>query len=196
MESSYPELDRFKPRPPEFQRSELQRSELLLALAAGFALSRNSASLTVAESCTGGLVSHWMTSIAGSSRWFDGGIVSYSNAFKISLLDVKEATLNLYGAVSAQTAAEMADGMRRRHRKALTAVLTPMPAAIYALSITGIAGPQGGHHGKPVGSVFFGWAGPSGVETDYRLFHGSRAEIQHQAAAWAVSGLLARLCRA
>lgn len=174
----------------------LQRFELMSALAAGFALSRHNASLTVAESCTGGLVSHWMTSVAGSSRWFDGGIVSYSNALKMSLLDVKEATLNLYGAASAQVAAEMAEGMRRRHRKALTGVPTPLPSSLFALSITGIAGPQGARPGKPVGTVFFGWAGPRGVETECRVFQGSRSEIQHQAAAWGVSGLLARVCRA
>ena len=173
----------------------LARSELLFALAVGFALTKRNARLMVAESCTGGLVNHWLTSIAGSSHWFDGGVITYSNAVKMSLLGVRSATLHLYGAVSAQTAMEMADGMRRRHRSALAEPSAHVPDALYAIAITGIAGPQGASPGKPVGWVHVAWTGPSGVESNPRQFVGERSQIQAQAAAFALIGLFGRLCR-
>lgn len=173
----------------------MDRFDLMLALATGFALSKRHARLMAAESCTGGLVNHWLTTIAGSSHWFDGGVISYSNAVKITFLGVHPSTLRVHGAVSRQTAHEMADGMRRNHRKALAEPLSHVPDALYALSITGIAGPQGASLDKPIGLVHFGWAGPAGVETAQARFQGSRAEIQSQAARFSLAGLFQRLCR-
>jgi len=169
--------------------------ELLMALATGFVLMRSNARLMTAESCTGGLVSHWLTGIAGSSHWFDGGVVSYANVSKVGFLGVRETTLRMQGAVSSQTAFEMADGLRRQHRRFLATPLAHVPDRLFALSVTGIAGPQGGQPKKPVGTVFFGWASPSGVDTEQRIFSGDRAAIQRCAALWALSGLVTRVLR-
>ncbi|MBU3725512.1 MAG: CinA family protein [Burkholderiaceae bacterium] len=171
------------------------REALLHGLAIGFGLVRLNARLMAAESCTGGLASHWITAIAGSSRWFDGGVVSYANEVKSGLLAVRETILRQHGAVSVETAAEMAEGMRRQHRRLLAGPLRHVPEGLFAFAVTGIAGPQGGQPGKPVGTVCFGWAGPQGVETERRCFRGDRAEIQRQACAWALQGLFARLCK-
>lgn len=180
---------------PENPGPAPDREALLLGLALGFALTRRNARLMAAESCTGGLASHWITAIAGSSRWFDGGVVSYANEVKSGLLGVRETTLRQHGAVSAETAAEMAEGMRRQHRRLLSGPLRHVPKALFAFSVTGIAGPQGGQPDKPVGTVCFGWAGPHGVQAERRQFSGDRAEIQRRACAWALQGLFARLCR-
>ncbi|MGZ8258811.1 MAG: nicotinamide-nucleotide amidohydrolase family protein [Methylotenera sp.] len=112
----------------------------------GVALKARSLTLALAESCTGGMVSQFVTAIAGSSAWFDRGFVTYSNTAKQEMLDVKELTLTQYGAVSEQTAHEMALGALQ-HSKAKIAA-----------SITGIAGPSGGTESKPVGTVCFGFA--------------------------------------
>lgn len=107
--------------------------------------------ITTAESCTGGLLAHRLTNIPGSSGYFPGGVVVYSNAQKQRLLDVQEATLIAYGAVSEQTAKEMAAGARLAF------------GTDYALSVTGIAGPGGGTESKPVGLTYIGLAGPDGL---------------------------------
>jgi len=123
-------------------------------------------SLATAESCTGGLVAFALTEIAGSSDYYAGGIVSYSNALKEAELAVKHATLERHGAVSAQTAVEMADGARHRY------------GADVAVSVTGIAGPGGGSDAKPVGLTYVAVADDHG--TDVRRFlwpddrHGNR----------------------
>lgn len=174
-------------------RQHDQRFELLAALATGFALMHANARLMTAESCTGGMVSHWLTSIAGSSHWFDGGVVTYANVAKVGFLGVKEMTLRTYGAVSAQTAFEMADGLRRHHRRFLAGPMAHVPERLFSLSVTGVAGPQGGQPAKPVGTVFFGWAGPAGVDTEHQVFDGDRGEIQRAAALWALSGLVSRV---
>ena len=179
--------------PPD-TRQPPDHEALLHGLAVGFALVRLNARLMAAESCTGGLASHWITAIAGSSRWFDGGVVSYANEVKSGLLAVRETTLRQHGAVSVETAAEMAEGMRRQHRRLLAGPLRHVPEALFAFAVTGIAGPQGGQSAKPVGTVCFGWSGPQGVQTERRQFQGDRAEIQRRASAWALSGLFARLC--
>lgn len=179
---------------PGDPRQVPDREALLHGLAVGFALARRNARLMAAESCTGGLASHWITAIAGSSRWFDGGVVSYANEVKSGMLAVREITLRQHGAVSVETASEMAEGMRRQHRRLLAGPLRHVPEALFAFAVTGIAGPQGGQPGKPVGTVCFGWAGPQGVQTERRQFLGERADIQRQACAWALKGLFARIC--
>ncbi len=170
-------------------------SALMASLAVGFALQRSGVRLMLAESCTGGLASRWLTDIAGSSHWFDGAVVSYANATKVGFLGVKEATIRLHGAVSLQTAAEMAEGLRRQHRKALVGFGTHTTELLAAASVTGVAGPTGGSKAKPVGLVCFGWSGPWGLETEQRLFQGDRAQIREKAAFHALSGILARLSR-
>lgn len=180
------------------------RSALLYSLAVGFMLRKTGARLMLAESCTGGLVSSWLTEIAGSSHWLDGAVVSYSNAIKVITLGVQPSTLQAVGAVSEATAGEMAAGLLALHGQALVKAtaagvehhLSGGPQV--AISITGVAGPTGGTPEKPVGTVCFGWAGPWGVDTHTRFFPYKsmvRDEIRRQAALWSLSGLLARLCR-
>jgi competence/damage-inducible protein CinA-like protein len=122
--------------------------------------------LAVAESCSGGLICHRLTNVPGSSDYFLGGLVTYSNQAKIDLLNVPAATLQAHGAVSAPTAAAMASGAAAQFRADL------------AIAVTGIAGPSGGSPEKPVGTVYLGLASPQGVKTRHCLFHGSRAEIK------------------
>jgi nicotinamide-nucleotide amidase len=107
--------------------------------------------LAVAESCTGGLLSHRLTNTPGSSEYFLGGLVTYSNALKMKLLDVKPATLETHGAVSEETVREMAAGVRRN------------TGADVGIGITGIAGPGGGTKEKPVGLVYIGLAVEAGT---------------------------------
>jgi nicotinamide-nucleotide amidase len=136
-------------------------------------------SVAVAESCTGGWVAKCLTDIAGSSRWFDRGFVTYSNAAKREMLGVSAATLETAGAVSEATVLEMANG-----------VLTHS-AADLSLAISGIAGPGGGVPGKPVGTVCFAWATRSGVsriETCH--FAGDRKAVRRQSVMHALEGLL------
>ncbi|MEY3982277.1 MAG: hypothetical protein RLZZ281_1146 [Pseudomonadota bacterium] len=175
--------------------SRLAHHELLLALTVGFVMCRHRARFTVAESCTGGLVNHWLTTIPGSSHWFDGGVVSYSNAMKTSILGVRPATLHLHGAVSAPTAAEMAEGMRRAHRKALAEPGAHVPEALFSAAITGVAGPSGGSPEKPVGLVYFAWAGPAGVQTTCKKFAGTRSSVQAQSAEFVLTELVSRVIR-
>ena len=138
--------------------------------------------LVMAESCTGGMVAEAITSIAGSSAWFDRGFVSYSNAAKIDMLDVSSKTLEKFGAVSEQTAAEMAIG-----------ALINSEAQI-AGSITGIAGPDGGSPEKPVGTVCFAWTGKNlPVTTCTHWFEGNRESVRKQATIFMMVGLIERL---
>ncbi|QTA85009.1 competence/damage-inducible protein A [Desulfonema magnum] len=118
----------------------------------GDLLNKKNATLAVAESCTGGLISHWMTNVAGSSDYFLFSGVTYSNDAKINVLGVSPDTLRQYGAVHEETAKEMAEGARR------------VAGAVYGLSTSGIAGPGGGTDEKPVGTVCIGLAAPEGVK--------------------------------
>ena len=122
--------------------------------------------LATAESCTGGLIGHLLTEIAGSSDYYIGGIVAYSNAVKHAYLGVPEAVLQFEGAVSEVTARAMAEGVRRA-----------MGSDI-GLSVTGIAGPGGGTPEKPVGLVYIGLAEASGVRAQKHLFGGLRADVR------------------
>ena len=159
------------------------KQEELEALAAklGALLLANGEKLATAESCTGGWVAQCLTAISGSSDWFERGFVTYSNEAKQEMLGVEPETLLKHGAVSETTASAMAAGALRHSH------------ANWTLSITGIAGPAGGSPEKPVGTVYFGWAGPDGrVEVESCFFPGSREEIRRQSVAHALTGLLDR----
>jgi len=145
----------------------------------GQALKEKNFTLALAESCTGGLASAAITDIAGSSAWFDRGFVTYTNAAKQSMLKVTEQTLIQYGAVSEETAKEMAIG-------ALNNSLADIAA-----SITGIAGPTGGSIDKPVGTVCFAYAIKNGsVTTITKRFTGNRQQIRHQSVIQLFNGLM------
>ena len=142
---------------------------ITLSTQLGHSLKEKNAMLVLAESCTGGLACATMTDIAGSSAWFDRGFITYSNAAKQSILNVTNQTLNQFGAVSEQTAKEMALG-----------ALNNSDADI-AGSITGIAGPDGGTINKPVGTVCFAYATKSGyLTTMTKHFIGNRQQIRQQ----------------
>ncbi len=134
-------------------------------------------SLALAESCTGGLIGHRLTAVAGASEFFERGLVVYSNRAKEELLGVSARTLIEHGAVSAATAAEMAAGVREKS------------AVDLGLSVTGIAGPGGGTPEKPVGTVFFGLAAANGVRSQGQRFMGSRSQVKAQAAETALDWL-------
>lgn len=155
---------------------------VLLSLAAelGAAMQRRCWTLALAESCTGGGAAAAVTEIAGSSRWFDRGFVTYSNAAKIEMLDVAQAILDAHGAVSEATVQAMARGALRHSN------------ADIAAAISGIAGPDGGTPEKPVGTVCFAWALKSGgVSSVTRHFSGNRAEVRQLSVMTALQGLLA-----
>ena len=134
--------------------------------------------VATAESCTGGLVGGALTSLPGSSAWYLGGVVAYSNALKIRLLGVPAELIASHGAVSPETACAMAEGARA------------CTAADFAVSITGIAGPEGGTPGKPVGLVFLAVASPAGTATFEHRFPGARPEIRAAATQAALRHLL------
>lgn len=156
-------------------------SDELLKLAAtlGEALKCRGGVLSLAESCTGGWLAACITAVPGSSGWFDRGFVTYSNAAKQEMLGVTTDTLATHGAVSEQTAHEMALGaMRNSH-------------ANIAVSITGIAGPDGGSAEKPVGTVCFAWIASSGYTRSVTMhFSGTREEVRLQSVKTALDGLL------
>jgi len=129
-------------------------------------LQMRSATLAVAESCTGGLVAERLTSVSGSSRYFVGGVVAYSNDLKMQFADVPQDLLDVYGAVSEQVARALAEGVRKRCGTSL------------GLGVTGVAGPTGGTAEKPVGLVFHALASESGTEIVKRNFPGDRARIR------------------
>jgi len=137
--------------------------------------------LAVAESCTGGLVSSMITRVAGVSAAFLTGVVAYSNHAKVALLGVPEALIAKHGAVSAEVARAMAEGVRER------------AGADLACAVTGIAGPTGGTAGKPVGLVWMAVAEEAGTETFDRRFRGSRTEVQLRAAKTILNHLRLRL---
>jgi nicotinamide-nucleotide amidase len=134
-----------------------------------------------AESCTGGLIAKSFTDLPGSSAWFERGFVTYSNPAKMDLLQVREATLRADGAVSLETALQMAAGALANS------------AADLAVSVTGIAGPDGGSEDKPVGTVCFGFAIGDRVDAERCHFDGDRAAVREQSARHAIEGLLRRL---
>ena len=159
--------------------------EQLLTLSAelGAALKVRNYKLTLAESCTGGMATQYITAIAGSSVWLDRSFVTYSNAAKVDMLIVKPATLEKFGAVSEQTACEMAQGALANSEATITA------------SITGIAGPDGGSAEKPVGMVCFAICTNFTSTSPHTLsktqhFMGSREEIRMQSVKFIFQQLL------
>jgi nicotinamide-nucleotide amidase len=149
----------------------------LEALAA--ALRRRGGSIATAESCTGGLLAAACTHLAGSSDWFDRGVVSYSNQAKTDLLGVPADLIARHGAVSEPVARAMAAGIARSARVPL------------ALSITGVAGPGGGSADKPVGTVWLAWGGADGLQAERLQLQGDRAAIRWQTVQAALARLLA-----
>jgi nicotinamide-nucleotide amidase len=133
---------------------------------AGYYLQMRSATLAVAESCTGGLVAERITSVSGSSRYFLGGAVVYSNQLKTAFADVPAALIETHGAVSGQVAVALAEGIRKRC------------GATLGLGITGVAGPNGGTSEKPVGLVFHALASEQGTEVMERKFPGDRERVR------------------
>lgn len=142
--------------------------DLTLEETVGRLLVEHGANLVTAESCTGGQIAARLTDIAGSSAFFVGGVVTYSNELKQQLLGVPEAMLVEHGAVSEPVARAMAEGARRRY------------GATYAVSVTGIAGPGGGSEQKPVGTVHLALAGPEHTEAIRVLLPGDRAVVRRQ----------------
>jgi nicotinamide-nucleotide amidase len=149
-----------------------------LALRLGRALLVRGWRVATAESCTGGWIAKTLTDVPGSSQWFEGGVVSYSNAAKTSLLGVSQELLEAHGAVSEQAVRAMANGARERLRTEL------------AVAVSGIAGPDGGTADKPVGTVCFAWATPTGTGAARRVFAGGREAVRRQSVAFALERLV------
>lgn len=148
----------------------------------GAALAAKSARLAVAESCTGGWIAKVLTDLPGSSKWFGYGFVTYSDEAKRDLLDVSPESLAAHGAVSQEVAEQLATGARL------------VSAAEIAVAVTGIAGPDGGSAEKPVGTVWFAWAGPGvHLASERRRFTGDREAIRRQAVHAALEGVLRQL---
>lgn len=152
-----------------------------LARRIGEALKARGLKLATAESCTGGWVAMTLTAIPGSSDWFERGYVTYSNAAKQEDLGVAEATLRRHGAVSEQTAREMAAGALKR------------AGVQVALAVTGVAGPTGGTAEKPVGLVCFAWAHGSKMVSETRRFDGDRESVRRQSVVRVLQGVLESL---
>jgi nicotinamide-nucleotide amidase len=138
------------------------------------ALRAQGATLAIAESCTGGLAGELITSESGASNFFRGSIVAYADEVKVGVLGVKPETLADFGAVSEPAAREMAEGAKR------------VCGSSVAVSITGVAGPEGGSPDKPVGTVCFAVCGPGSTRTSTKLFAGGRERVRVAAAYYAL----------
>jgi nicotinamide-nucleotide amidase len=153
-----------------------------LVQAVAKALETRNLKIVLAESCTGGLLAAHLTSLSGSSRWFERGYVSYSNEAKQESIGIAPSLIAKYGAVSAELAQAMAQGALSHSR------------AQVSIAITGIAGPEGGTLDKPVGMVCFAWAIPRNgsvhVCTKTQHFSGDRHRVRDQACAYALQELL------
>ena len=155
---------------------------IALAQSLGTKLREKGVLLVTAESCTGGWAAEAVTAIAGSSEWFERGFVTYSNDAKVEMLGVRPETLERHGAVSEETAREMAAGALARGR------------GTCALAVTGVAGPGGGTAEKPVGMVCFAWASRARpVRSETRRFAGDREAVRRQSVERALRGLLEQL---
>lgn len=167
--------------------SELDPHQSSLVLALANALRQRGWRLATAESCTGGLIAAACTSVAGSSDWFERGVVSYSNDAKTELLDVPAPLIERHGAVSEAVAKAMATGALQRSQ------------AQRAVAVTGIAGPGGATPGKPIGTVWLAVASREGstgaidVQSTLLQLAGDRAAVRHQTVTQALQALLASL---
>ena len=132
----------------------------------GHMLAERGLTISVAESCTGGLIGHKLTNVPGSSKYFQGGVLSYSNESKVDLLRVSPQTLEAHGAVSGRTAREMARGIKERIKTDL------------GVAVTGIAGPDGGTKEKPVGTVHIGLASRKDIFSRRYRFWGNREQVK------------------
>ncbi|GAC25073.1 17.2 kDa protein 1 in recA 5'region [Paraglaciecola mesophila KMM 241] len=137
-------------------------------------------SVTCAESCTGGGIGYAITSTSGSSSWFKSGYITYSNEAKQVMLGVSEQTLNEHGAVSQPVVEQMAMGA------------TKAAGANVAVSVSGIAGPDGGSDEKPVGTVWFGFSVNGEITTSCQCFSGDRHQVRDQAIEYALNQLVTR----
>jgi nicotinamide-nucleotide amidase len=155
-------------------------SSIALAAVLGRLLKAKGEKLVTAESCTGGGIAEAVTAIAGSSEWFDRGFITYSNEAKMEMLKVSAATLKQHGAVSEETAREMALG-----------ALAASPGTL-SVSVTGVAGPGGGSPLKPVGMVCFAWArsGEAMARSGTRRFSGDRLSVREQSVIHALKGAI------
>lgn len=147
-------------------------------------LLRRGLKLVTAESCTGGLIGHRLTNVPGSSEYYLGGVIPYANEAKEALLGVHSDTLARFGAVSQETALEMASGAREALRGMFST------GQVVGISVTGIAGPGGGLPNKPVGSVWIGLSAPDQERAWYFIWQGSRAENKARSADQALQILL------
>lgn len=134
--------------------------------------------LATAESCTGGLIGGAITAVSGSSKVYKGGIVSYTNEVKCAVLGVNAETLNRYGAVSAEVAKQMAEGVKK------------LLLADVAVSVTGLAGPGGDDYGNPVGTVYIGYSDDRITACKKFLLMGDREEVRRQAVEHALKMIL------
>jgi nicotinamide-nucleotide amidase len=152
-----------------------------LARKVGRALLVHKARLATAESCTGGWIAKVLTDVAGSSQWFESGIVAYSNAAKDALLGVSSDVIAQYGAVSEPVVRAMAEGARAQLGTDL------------AIAVSGVAGPGGGSADKPVGTVWLAWAAPNETTAERRVFAGDREAVRRQSVVLALERLLTLL---
>jgi nicotinamide-nucleotide amidase len=149
-----------------------------LARELGEALLARNQRVAAAESCTGGWIAKALTDLPGSSRWFEGAVVSYSNAAKHSVLGVPAGVIAAHGAVSEPVVRAMAEGARAKL------------GADHAVAVSGIAGPDGGTAEKPVGLVWLAWASRGGTTAERRLFAGDREAVRRQSVALALQRML------
>ena len=147
----------------------------------GEALKARGMTAATAESCTGGLIGHLLTGVSGSSDWYRGGVVAYSNEVKEKLLSVPGSAIEDFGAVSESVVRFMARGVR-------TAT-----GADAGVSVSGVAGPTGGTPDKPVGTVWIAWDTGKDLESELFHFKGSRGEVKMQSSLAAIKGLAGRL---
>ena len=161
--------------------------EIQLSLGVGRLLKVQGLWLATAESCTGGLLGHLITSIGGSSEYYLGGFISYSNYAKQCFLGVRSATLKSFGAVCGEAVFEMARGVREAFKgeQDITKII--------GVSISGIAGPGGGTPEKPVGTVWIGISSEAGDNAVCFHFTGDRSAIKNQSARQALELLISRL---
>ena len=145
-------------------------SEALVEVLVGKLLSNRKQTLAVAESCTGGLITHRLTNVPGSSEYLVAGVIAYAYEAKVAALGVTWETLNAFGAVSEETARAMAQGVRTKF------------GSTRGLAITGIAGPGGGMPGKPVGLTYIAVADDAGEQVERHVWQGSRVQNKEQSA--------------